>query len=694
MYDFYQKANVFVIEMLYNIKWIDVNKILKQFYCEVASMKNYQLFLDESGGFIENRNGKKVQKPSIVAGYLTEDKDCNELWAKSIFRDTKNSNSNFSKINIDPFHGLETFNNPNLTAFVTAVLQRLCNNKSIRLVEFKNMKGLDIVNSNTTYLNVLTEGIVQLVIELLVVSKGKVHLDIIYAERSGIKIDEYTERLKERLTLQFAAFPEQTKNRFTYTIKCGDAKKDNVLMLADAVCSALRGFTSLFTAEEKAIIKTLKNRPRGLRYYVLANKAWQNMEAFLVDNRLADFVYHWYIRIDDDKALKEHEEKFKEIVIKKFKTGSPNFIRSQFKLLSQIIDSIVSERKFKVADIVMDHLFNDFFPMLEQAGVGVKRHLFDLHFYRLTTCTHQGAVALGNREMQICDELLKQIEWSYEDLEYLLTYKLRKVEQQKNAFDFRGALETLTGMEKLLEESLNVITLVDDLGEFSKNLKSKMLGKVLGSKVAVESYLLHEMPELKEQILLDSDKAIQQFTERSDIARQYQTRAMAEYKLGNYANAVKALKEAADVSDDKLMMLVRRFKETRDEFGLMHYANIMALATADGLQLGKEMYEAWNQENPLELVNNLEVNYPKYVIQWRVATTRCNLGAGVKAEIYYKLAMDEALKDINVPTVYAAGLAIEAEYNGKLHGKEKQLELLKARYRRFMESIIPETMRD
>lgn len=657
-------------------------------------MKKYQLFLDESGGFIENKNGKKVDKPSSVAGYLAENQDCTEEWAESIFCDVKNSDSCFSKININPFHGLKTYNNPNMTAFVTAVLQKMCSNKSIRLVEFKNMKGLDIVNSNITYLNVLTEGIIQLITELLAETQDKINLDIIYAERSGIKMNEYTERLKERLILQRAAFPQQTKNRFTYTVDYGSAKKKHTLMLADAVCSAVRGFKERFSKEEKAIIRTLKNRPKGLRYSVLENKAWQNMEALLIENRLADFVYHWYVRIDDDIALKEREEEFKEKVIEKFKTGSPNFIRSQFKLLSQIIDSIVSERKYKAADMVMDHLFDDFFPLLEQAGIEVKRYLFDLHFYRLTTCTHQGAVALGNREMQICDELLKKIEWSYEDLEYLLSYKLRKVEQQKNSFDFKGALETLTGMEMLLEESLKVITMVNDLGEFTKNIKSKMLGKVLGSKVAVESYLLDEMPELKEWILLDSDKAIIQFTEPVDITRQYQTRAMAEYKLGNYENAVKALKKAAGVTDDNLMMLVRTFKEKKDEFGLMHYANIMALATAEGSQLGKEMYEAWEQENVADLINELEVGYPKYVIQWRVATTRCNLGASVEAGLYYRLAMNEALKDINVPTIYAAGLAIQAEYCANIQGTEKQLELLKVRCAKFMESNIPDTMRE
>ena len=57
-------------------------------------------------------------------------------------------------------------------------------------------------------------------------------------------------------------------------------------------------------------------------------------------------------------------------------------------------------------------------------------------------------MALGNQEMQICDDLFKVVKWRYEDLEYLQNYKLRKVEQQKNAFDFKGALETLNKLEK------------------------------------------------------------------------------------------------------------------------------------------------------------------------------------------------------------------------------------------------------
>ena len=658
-------------------------------------MTKYQLFLDESGGFDEkNKNGKSVNKPSIVAGYLAEERNCNEAWAKNIFKEVKKSDQRFAKIDIEPFHGMETADKNNLSAFITAVIQKMCNKNTIRLVEFKNMKGFDIVNSNITYLNVLTEGLIQLIKELLAKNQDDVQLDILYAERNGIKENQYTERLEERLILQLAAFPQHVRKRFKYTLKCKSAKREYVLMLADAVCGALRGFTSFFIKEEKEIISALKNKPKGIRYYVLENKAWQNIEAFFIEDRLADVVYHWYIRYGDDKALKEHEETFKEKIVEKFKTSSPYYIRSQFKILSEIIGALVRNRNFVAANKVMDSLIKDFFPLLENAGIEISRPLFDIHFYRLTTCTHQGDVSLGKQEMETCDELMKKVVWNHEDLEYLLSYKLRKVEQQKNSFDFKGALKTLNGMEKLLDDSLNVISLVDDLGDFSKGIKSQMLGKVIGSKVAVECYLLREVTELKEHILNDSDKAIAQFTDWPDVARQYQTRAMAEYYLGNYEAAVSALRKSAGTTDEKLMILVRRLKEQRNIFGLMHYANCMALATSDGLQLGKEMYEAWNQENPMELVNNLEENYPKYVIQWRVATTRCNLGADVKADIYYKLATDEALKDINVPTVYAAGLAIQVEYCGNLQGTEKQLELLKVRYKKLMESNIPQTMKD
>ena len=88
-------------------------------------MKQYQLFLDESGQFIEKgSNGKAAQKPGIVAGYLAENRKCNNEWAKKLLQKTKESSSSFSEIKIDPFHGMED-RDPHLPAFITALLQEL-----------------------------------------------------------------------------------------------------------------------------------------------------------------------------------------------------------------------------------------------------------------------------------------------------------------------------------------------------------------------------------------------------------------------------------------------------------------------------------------------------------------------------------------------------------------------------------------
>ena len=149
-------------------------------------MKKYQLFLDESGQFKEtNSNGKRKQKPSIVGGYLALNKNCNTYWANKLLKKIKESNSAFSNISIDPFHGKETADS-NLSAFITSLLQELCSDEKVCLVEFKNERGLDIVNSDITYLNVLTEGIIQLILGLMKETDDDINLDIDFAQRVDV----------------------------------------------------------------------------------------------------------------------------------------------------------------------------------------------------------------------------------------------------------------------------------------------------------------------------------------------------------------------------------------------------------------------------------------------------------------------------------------------------------------------------
>ena len=245
-------------------------------------MRTYQLFLDESGQFKENNsNGKRKQDPSIVGGYLALNKNCNTYWAKKLLKKIKESTSAFSNISIDPFHGMKTADS-NLSAFITSLLQELCSDERVCLVEFKNERGLDIVNSDITYLNVLTEGIIQLILGLMKETDNEIHLDIDFAQRVDvtqkeesnkriiqyINQKEYKDRLEERLVLQLEALPKHIQNRFSYDIQCGNANTDAVLMIAGkgelaeylrSVCEALRITESvIFPGFEENVYRYMK----------------------------------------------------------------------------------------------------------------------------------------------------------------------------------------------------------------------------------------------------------------------------------------------------------------------------------------------------------------------------------------------------------------------------------------------------
>ena len=138
-------------------------------------MKEYTLYLDESGNFEET--GKY---PSVVAGYLMDGNAFTENKAKEIFVVTKNKNTLFEKINIDTFHGMEDYSKE-MTEFCVSVLEEMAINQNLHFVCFRNRKNLKIVNSDITYLNVVTDGIIQLLQSLVAINNMPVNLNISYA---------------------------------------------------------------------------------------------------------------------------------------------------------------------------------------------------------------------------------------------------------------------------------------------------------------------------------------------------------------------------------------------------------------------------------------------------------------------------------------------------------------------------------
>ena len=640
-------------------------------------MKYYNLFLDESGQFIENSRG--TGRPAIVAGYLIEsEKKDFENWAEGILKKTKGSRKSFKNIDTVRFHAMED-KSDEMSEFITCLMENINKVENIRLISFNNEHGFFIIDSDITYLNVFADGLIQLLRYLLTKPDEMIRLRIKYAHRiyvnsdepypSRIQVCEYIERTKERVALRLSRLPKEVVNRLKLEWLTESATECSTLMVADAVCAALRGKRGFLTDGQEERIDRI---PR-LAFSVLENKFWNLIQEYIAENRLAEAIYTWCIH-SDKLTLSQSTTDFPNIMIERIQSMNLVGANSQFKTLSKMIGavvdrSLIARSETVKANNIMEPILKDLFPSLQKAGIDVFRPAFDIWFYRLTTASHDGDTAKEVEAIKECESLYKQIKWTFEDTDYTITYKIRKNEHEKNIFNFHAAENDLKNKIKSLEQARECLEVMLGAAEKEEmhNDKYVTLGKMYGSLVGAQCYMINES-SVKEEIRNNSNKAIENFAEDNQLLRQYQIRAQVEYSLSNYHEGLRWLKKSVKLNEDAgLSNLLRVLVDQNNLFGLMHFSKLMERVCLDGdLDFGNELYRQWDgQQANSVLEGDSEGLYPFYVIYGSLGTTRAILKIGTgrqnAAMKAYNKAIEKAeLKPENF-TCYAAGLSYEAK---------------------------------
>lgn len=642
----------------------------------VDTVNYFELYLDESGQFKEqSKNGR----PSIVAGYLIN-KKCGEVWGEKILLKTKVKDASFAQVDTKKFHAMESKSEA-ISEFNVCLMEELQNNGATMVI-FKNGRGNSIINSDITYLNVFAEGILKLMYHLLAHYAGEIFLNIIYAtrvqveekEKSGInrpiEEDEYSSRLQERIILRMSHIPPNDRKRLKYALNWGSARKSSLLMLADAINYGFRGGISSLSKEQHERTKALKQ----LSFKVIEHSGWEQIQAYLTNNRWAESIYSWYGEYYEE-LQSQYSGEFNQLMIDKLNQLGLAGSKVQFEVLSNLIKSLIDTRNYDTANKFLERLVQKLFPLLLKEGLLPPEVDFDFHFFRLTSATHQGDLIEAEKQIEICRGKLMALPATWETMDYYLSYKLREAEHQKNMFDFQGAIDNLDKLERILRDTISVVKMIDDIGEFSEKIKSTTLGKVLGSRVTARCYLSYEKPEELELARMDSDAAIEQFHRESDKSRQYMIRSMVEYLAGNFEDALVWLGKAHCMEEVTPTMLLGELKKDKNTsvFGILHYTSLMALALKKDHPLGKKMFSAWNTVPPDDIIPDSR-DYPTNIILWRVATCKAIMQPGAAAA-YYKDAISSTDNNPqNLPN-YMARIAMMAECMGLL-SKEN---LVKAR---------------
>lgn len=660
----------------------------------------YMLYLDESGNFKDNG---KSYKASIVAGYLIKGNSLSEAAAANLLREVQCSNTAFSKININNFHGMESINSDTVE-FMTKVMERL-SKKGATLVSFINEKSRKLINTDITYVNVFSEGIMQLIKHLMAQNSGHVELNIYYAHRiyvsakeqtgeiKRIEEEQYKDRIDERIILRLANYPQSMRDKIKYTLKTGNAKKEPLLMLADIANGVLRGLKSQLTPDQKIRLNALPQ----LKFKTLENTGWETIQRILAEGNVADAIFRWYGEFYDELNPK-YKELFKTTLQTRLLDIGEGLRKVQHNIFSQYVKTLVDNRNYSSAKLLLKRVCDDYIKILKRNRIDDDLFEMDIHFFLLTIATHEGNIDVENKEIEICRHIFSKLPYTWENLDYYLSYKLREIEHFNNIFDFGNAITGASKLINILSNTVDVIQMIDELGSFADNVKSTTLAKVYNARGRYRCFASSDIAADYDSISGDLHKAKDNFVNDGDISRVYQSLSLLEEMKENYSAAIDNLKLAAGLSThdsiDKLASSLY-VNERLNSFMLTRYSSIMASIAFRDKSTAVEMFTVLAKYGIFDLIyNDNKVQYPNTVTKWKIGTCLALQGNN-RAQKAYNNAIIQSLANPKQYTIFAQGLAMWAEKLALVKmGSKYGLDIfaLKNKYLEF-EMLIPDSMK-
>ncbi|MDM5326756.1 hypothetical protein [Neobacillus sp. CF12] len=680
----------------------------------------FELWLDESGNF--SKENEKSGAPSIVGGILVPVKKDNDQWTADLVKKTRESYNIIEKY----IHGTE-LRGTKYGEMAVSLLEESIEHGA-RLVVFENKERIDIVNSDMTYLNILSEGIIQLfqtlaseyeAIELSILAANRVKVAGMDERKETIllKHKEYKERLEEKIALGLARRTLVNQSNWKWTFQLDSAKNNPRLMIADVVChSWFVQDGNKFTEETRNLLRKLY-QPAFL-FSVFEQATEGAIRRSLAAGLMGDALFHWLDAKASNAFSKQNQTEFDypfylQLIQKKLR-DIPEF--SQVTQLStvenQLLTLISIDRDFDRAQQMLELLQDEVLPTFKENGINAKRFLFKVYMNLLEIANHRGNVILGTQQITKIRSILEQLAGRWETIDDVLDFMVLEGVHDMNNYDFHSAISVTNQMQKFIDTSLEFlsISLLEDLSIISDDMKSTIKGKVLGTRLQARMFLIRSDREQLELARHDSDQALEEFTAQSDVNRQYQYRSQIESEAGEPVSALEWLGKAFQVdytTTDSIKEIITNIRDANyinSIFGSMHFWNALVSAfRSDSLELAEQMCQEWVKSGiEQSLLNEVLTEHPYEIISWKQAYYLAKTNR-VKAAIE---KYDQAIHICNYAndryTLRSIGLGILCEkasvlfVSGKKYGQDlkKTLQFLRKNYQEFMSEPLPEEIRN
>ncbi len=501
-------------------------------------MKYYYVFLDESGDFASDPGLPAHMNGSLVGGFFYRRDDI----PQGMDRLSEHAN----KIIGEDIHATEL--TPGEKGPKTLEVFKGLAEFPVTFTVFENDRKRKIIDSTQTYLTVVTEGVIGLLKKLVTYEMEPVDIQVTVGFRKDttaevtnsrtegyISLAEYKKRIDEKFAVEKAKLVNDLFRSSVVSVRLSDDKADPLLILCDYICNFryTRG-AKAFRGYREELEKFYDD---GYIFPLFNTEEDEHVIRMVQDGFYADALF--------ESCAGMLSEKNSDLVRESFIKLRPKQIDRQLDSLADYIgDLIIFRQSEKLVTAVLDGV-DGLCGLLDENSIPHERFRMDVQLYRLAWLNNTGRLD----EMESIFDAVESDVAAYTirtlDVGYLLIYTTRRAVYLLDRRRYEQCCLLCENMELLLQLIEDAVR-NNDCMKLEGEVRSENMGKILGTKLQALIPLCYLGKRTYEDARDVSDRAMEQFTYRFDLMRQYQYRAELEAVCGHFGEALVWLEKSFD----------------------------------------------------------------------------------------------------------------------------------------------------
>ena len=652
-------------------------------------MKQFILYLDESGGFYDaKRAGGKPRPVSLVGGYYCPDPGLDQTKAKKLLDGLYSRH----RLGVTPsYHAMETL------AFKKAAAPPLLRDlmRGVwaptiggHLAVARNRGRGSARTGHLTYLCLAAECIVSVLRALIRQHGVDVKLKVVVSQRNA-RAQRYAERIEEHVAVTAYRLALSDLERVPYQVHVADPVDNHCLMVADHICFGIR--ENVVAQGDSRFTTELEERL--LDEVVVESGQSVTLRRNIHEEQYGDAALEAIATMSLPESLLAGDARraFKRDIVPALRTLPPGRREHEFRRLFDSIDVRANlrwetARGSELLALLGRHVIEPMRDLLRGGEAWI-----DFRFHQLSSrvANHRGDAEAAREHLEAALALESDVLARWETLPLWVGLKLDQAVLLTDACDYDGAIAVLDGVDETLGSGIRKLA---KRIQASTAVHADVLGTIYGTRLQAHLFAARRDPSRYERARSDSVAAIKAFLGVQDLERQYLYRCHLETDAGELDVALAWLGRALHVSDAEdhptdvagvVMAVAEALTSGRVKpFHLRHFCRLWAAATtmAPAGALAVAMTAAWNSRlaGVAQPPEGYGYVHPWEVIDWKAGVALVRAGDEAGGGKHLRRSTERCLPNDPGrplrPPIHAIGLGCLAEWAALQHDRPKYAE--------------------